>query len=465
MKNYFELFEEYAVGVSDSYPTNDIGMAKLFHKLHADEICYVVEAKSWYAFTGKLWIKDISNLYAMERCKEFAQSLAEYAELKENEIKDGTEFVKYASSFHSRKRRDALLSDARSVEPKKLAEFDIDKLLFNCQNGTFNLRTMTFQSHSPADYITKASSVTYDAEIVCERWEEFISEIMCGDTDTAKFLQKSQGYAISGDTSLECFFILYGASTRNGKSTLQESISHMLGDYARTAQPQTISRRNINGSAPSPDIARLKGARMVNIPELEKDMELNTALVKQLTGGDAYTGRFLHENPVEYKPEFKIFINTNQLPRTTDSTIFTSERVKLIPFDRHFAPEEQNPELKKLFQEEDNKSGILNWLIEGYRLLQSEGLVPSEKVKRAIAEYRNDDDTLGIFFADTLVPIAGHRLKTSILRQRHIAWAKTNGYRSMSSQIFVSELRRRYDIKRDPVKGNVIVGFDLKTES
>lgn len=97
--------------------------------------------------------------------------------------------------------------------------------------------------------------------------------------------------------------------------------------------------------------------------------------------------------------------------------------------------------------------------------MQSEGLTPSERVKRAIAEYRNDDDTLGVFFSEVLVPVADHRIKTSILRQRHLAWAKANGYRSMSSQIFMSELRRRYDIKRDYVKGNVVVGSDIKTES
>jgi putative DNA primase/helicase len=461
---YFEQFAECRVGRSDTYPLNDIGIAKLFCDLHAKEHCYVIESKAWYTFMGQLWVKDVSGLNVMERCKDFVQNLVKYADSIKGEINNGDDFVTFAKSFHVRRRRESLLHDARSVAPKRLTEFDRDTLLLNCANGTFNLKTMMLQPHNPADYITKTARVTYNEGVICERWEKFVGEVMRGDVDTAKFLQKSLGYSISGDTSLECFFILYGPSTRNGKSTMQESVAHILGDYARTAQPQTLSRRSGNGAAPSPDIARLKGARLVTVPELEKDLELNSALVKQLTGGDTFTGRFLHENPIEYKPEFKIFINTNILPRITDSTIFASDRVKIIPFERHFTPEEQDSGLKKLFQKEDNKSGILNWLIEGYRLLKSEGLAPSKKVQRAINEYRNVDDSLGIFLVDALVPVEGNRLKTSILHQQYAAWSRANGFRSMNSQVFVSELRRRYDVRRDCVKGNVIVNYDLKNK-
>lgn len=284
---------------------------------------------------------------------------------------------------------------------------------------------------------------------------------MCGDTETIKFLQKVLGYALSGDTSLECFFILHGSTTHNGKSTLTETIGHIMGDFSRTIQPETLSRRSTDGSKPSPDIARLKGARLVNMPEPEKGLELNIALVKQLTGGDTYTGRFLNENPIEYKPEFKIFINTNHLPRTSDDTVFSSDRVKLIPFDRHFKPEEQDNGLKKLFQKTDSKSGILNWLIEGYRLLQAEGLDVPERVKNATLAYRQEVDIIGSFLADCTAYKEGNRLPTSELYAAYATWAKGNGYRQMNNKNFVSDLRKRLDIRRDGSVGNVIVGLAL----
>jgi putative DNA primase/helicase len=235
-----------------------------------------------------------------------------------------------------------------------------------------------------------------------------------------------------------------------------------MADYARSIQPQTLSRRSSDGAAPSPDIARLKGARLVNMSEPEKRLELNTALIKQLTGGDTFTGRYLHENPVEFKPEFKIFINTNHLPRTEDSTIFASDRVKLIPFTRHFLPHEQDIGLKKLFLKSESKSGILNWLIEGYRLLTEEGLNVPERVAAAVAEYQQTDDDFGNFCAETLVPAEENRLKTSVLYERYRLWAKANGCKPWRSQEFVGELRRRYDHGSNGRLGNFIIGYDIR---
>jgi len=460
--DYISLFREQHIENNPEYPHNDIGIAKLFYDLHCNLICYVVESKAWYAYNGKRWAKDDGGLYVMEMCKSFVQTLASYAESVDDGGEESKAFIKYSSGLHKRRRREGLLCDVRSIAPRSLSFFDKDRLLFNCYNGTYDLRAMKFRPHSAADYITKISRVKYVAGANCKRWEKFISEIMCGDADTARFLQKAFGYALSGDTSLECFFILYGSSTRNGKSTLTETVAHILGDYARTIQPQTLARRSPDGASASPDIARLKGARLVNMPEPEKQLELNTALIKQLTGGDAYTGRFLNENPVEFHPEMKVYINTNHLPKTSDDTIFTSGRVKLIPFERHFTPNEQDMGLKKLFRRRDNMSGILNWLIEGYRLLKAEGLVAPDKVKQAIDEYRLNADDIGMFLSEVLVPTDGNRIKTSDLHRLHQAWAKDNSFRTMSNQEFVGELRRRNYVKRDRAMGNVVIGFDVK---
>ncbi|MDL2327771.1 phage/plasmid primase, P4 family [Ruminococcaceae bacterium OttesenSCG-928-A11] len=266
---------------------------------------------------------------------------------------------------------------------------------------------------------------------------------------------------LSGDTSLECFFILYGSTTRNGKSTLTETVAHILGDYAKTALPQSLSRRPSDGSAASPDIARLKGARLINVPEPEKAMELNIALIKQLTGGDTYTARYLNENPVEFRPEGKIFINTNHLPRAADDTVFSSGRVKLIPFDRHFTEGEQDTGLKKLFRKQKNMSGILNWLIEGYHLLQAEGLVLPPRVLSATSAYRSEADIFGMFIEESTMPQEGIRVATSELYAAYMLWAKDNGYRPLNSKNFVGELRRRFDVRRSGTVGNVVVGLKI----
>jgi putative DNA primase/helicase len=157
-----------------------------------------------------------------------------------------------------------------------------------------------------------------------------LPEVMCGERDTAAYLQKALGYACTGLMDYECFFVLYGQSSRNGKTTLTESVGTVLGDYCVTAQPQTFSRRNSDGSSASPDTARLKGARLINVSEPEKEMTLNSALIKQLTGGDKYAGRYLNENIFEFRMEGKPFINTNHLPRVSDDTVFANGRASLV---------------------------------------------------------------------------------------------------------------------------------------
>ena len=197
------------------------------------------------------------------------------------------------------------------------------------------------------------------------------------------------------------------------------------------------------------------------MPEPEKGLEMNIALIKQLTGGDTYTGWFLNENPIEFKPEFKIFINTNHLPRTSDDTVFSSNCVKLIPFEKHFSKAEQDKGLKKFFRRDKNKSTILNWLIERYRLLQTEGLTVTAKVSAAISEYRRETDVIGSFLCECTVMETGKRLSTSKLYNAYTLWAKDNGYRQLNSKNFVGEIRRRYDVKRDGSAGNMVVGLVL----
>ncbi len=451
-----EQLQKLNVNENPRYPLNDIGIARLFYDIYKEKICYVPESKSWYIFDNQRWVKD-SAMGIMELCKTFSESFYKYAV----SLPDDTEFiVKYATSLHGRKKRESILRDACSISPRSLSLFDNDKLLLNCQNGTYNLKTMELQPHNPNDYLTKISNVEYSENASCSRWIKFISEVMQEDKNTERFLQKAFGYCLSGEIIFECFFILYGSTTRNGKTTACETVSHLLGEYARTAQPETLAKKSTDGSTPTPDIARLKGARFLNMPEPERGLELNAALIKQLTGGDSFTGRFLHENPFEFIPEFKIFINTNHLPRTGDDTIFSSDRVKLIPFERHFNPKEQDTGLKAHFREKENLSGVFNWLIQGYKLLKEEGLIVPEKVLNATKEYRQETDIVGTFLNDTLMISEGSRITTSGLYRKYTDWIKGNGYRPLNSKNFVGELRKRYEIKRDGLRGNEIVDMD-----
>ena len=255
-------------------------------------------------------------------------------------------------------------------------------------------------------------------------------------------MQKALGYGISGDTRHECLFILYGAKTRNGKGTLCESVLKVLGSYGCTARPETISiKPNVSSQTPSEDIARLAGVRFTNISEPGRGLVLNAAQVKSMTGNDTLNARFLHENSFDFKPQFKLYINTNYLPVINDMTLFSSGRVVIIPFERHFEEAEQDRTLKTEFAKPENQSAILNWLVEGYRLTMKEGLQQPAAVIAATAEYKRDSDKVTQFVEEKLEAIPSAETRTSVVYEVYRGWCSENGCYAENMRNFNQALR------------------------
>ena len=418
------------------FPWTDIGGGRLFADCYKAIARYVPERKCWYCYDGGIWRQDVGSLRTMEYVKELADALMSYALTIEDE-RQRTAYIAYCNRWQKRNNRETFLKDAQGVYPISASDFDRDPYIFNCKNGTLHLDTMTFTDHNPDDRLTKISEVEYDPKAVCERFSYFIGEIMDGDEDKARFLQKALGYGLSGDTRHECLFILYGATTRNGKGTLCESVLGVMGDYGCTSRPETISMKQaVSSSSPSEDIARLAGVRFVNISEPGKGLNLDAAKLKTMTGNDTLNARFLHENSFDFKPQFKLYINTNYLPVVNDMTIFKSGRIITIPFERHFDEDEQDRTLKAEFARPENRSAILNWLIEGFRMQQEEGLGMPDEVRKATESYEADSDKIRCFADDCLEKIDGAEERTADVYRAFQIWCRDNGYHPEGMRAF-----------------------------
>ena len=418
------------------FPWTDIGGGRLFADCYKAIARYVPERKCWYCYDGGIWRQDVGNLRTMEYVKELADALMSYALTIEDE-RQRTDYIAYCNRWQKRNNRETFLKDAQGVYPISASDFDRDPYIFNCKNGTLHLDTMTFTGHNPDDRLTKISEVEYDSEAQCERFNYFIGEIMDGDEDKARFLQKALVYGLSGDTRHECLFILYGATTRNGKGTLCESVLGVMGDYGCTSRPETISMKQaVSSSSPSEDIARLAGVRFVNISEPGKGLNLDAAKLKTMTGNDTLNARFLHENSFDFKPQFKLYINTNYLPVVNDMTIFKSGRIITIPFERHFDEDEQDRTLKAEFARPENRSAILNWLIEGFRMQQEEGLGMPDEVRKATESYEADSDKIRCFADDCLEKIDGAEERTADVYRAFQIWCRDNGYHPEGMRAF-----------------------------
>lgn len=456
MRNIRNQLDELQIEYNQKYPKNEIGLAQLFYDLYHDRICYVIERKQWYIYDGSRWIMDSNALFVMEFCKEFVSELTRYAMDKDNR-----ELLKFVSKLTERKKREFLIRDARSIQPKTIDDFDKTTYLFNCKNGTFNLKTFKLQPHNYEDYITQLADVIYNEDMICQRWLEFVDEITLNDKKLTCFIQQMFGYCLSGMTDMECLFILYGETTLNGKSAMVETIGNILGDYFKVMQPESISKYKRNGSAPTPDTARLKSARMVNVSDPEKELKLNSSYIKQLTGGDTISGRHLHEEIIQFKPEFKLLIHTNHLPKIDDNSMFASSRIHIIPFDRHFKTIEQDTTLKTVFKEENSKSGILNWMLEGYRLLLTHKLKPTERMQELIKEYENESDVFELFANECLIKTANVRMPLKEIYPVYVNWCIDNGYSYVSRNTFKREVKRKHEVKRNGSRGDELVNETL----
>ena len=448
------------------YGWNDIGNSNLFADHYKAIARYVPERRQWFVYDGKAWRGDTGNLKVMNLCKKLANKLMVYALSIEEELLR-KQYIEFISKWQTRRQREIVLKDAQDVHPLSASAFDTGIYLLNCQNGTLNLQTGVFREHRAEDYITKIAGVHYDASAKCPRWELFIDEVMSGDREKAEFFQKSLGYALTGDTRHEAMFILFGATTRNGKGTSMETFLRICGDYGRTCRPETIGmKQNNSGSAPSEDVARLAGARFVNISEPDKRLTLSAALLKTLTGSDTVNARFLHENSFDFKPQFKIFTNTNYLPTVTDLTLLTSGRVKIIPFERHFEEFERDLGLKDEFFRQENLSGILNWALEGYAKLRRTGLEMPQSVKDATLAYHRENDKVGLFIEERLVEDGSCEERTSDIYYAYQGWCRENGYFPENARNFKTALANVGEIVRKrPRNGGekttVFIGYKL----
>ena len=424
------------------YEAFQIGNARMFADYFHRIILKNDTRNCWYIYDGRVWRPDTHGMKIADMAKDLHDELLLFANTITSED-TRTRFLKRVDKLDEKKFRDIMVKDAGSDKDIMVTmdAFDRDKYLFNCHNGTIDLRTLEFRPHTPADRLTKMTEVDYDPSAACPRWITFMDEVFEGDQDRIRYLQKAIGYAMSGDTRLECMFILYGPTSRNGKGTTMETVLRILGEYGRTAKPEMLSKKGFaDSSGPSEDVARLNGARMVNVSEPEKSMVIDASLTKQMTGNNTLTARYLRENSFEFKPQFKLFIDTNHLPQISDMTLFESDRIRIIPFNRHFTAEERDIDLKAFFAEPTNLSGILNWCLEGFKMYQVEGLRMPKSVASATKEYREQSDRLMMFTGQCLEKKAGEELRSSAIYYRYKEWCSENGYKYENAANFKKKM-------------------------
>lgn len=455
----------------EKYTLDDRGNGYLFADFYKDKCRFNTTSNEWYVYDGKIWKKDERAM----QVNEYAKSLLNYLNIYAVSINDTDKqqtYRKHLIKLGNYGTRKNMLEDAKTKNCVSNEDFDKDIFLLNCQNCVIDLRTFETKEHNPNLLLSKIANVFYDESATCEEWERFLNEIMQGKKEKIDYLQKILGYSLTGDTREETCYILYGSTTRNGKSTLVETISEMLGGtkgYAMNMEPQTLAlKHNHDSRTASGDIARLNGTRFLNASEPPKRMVFDIGLLKSLTGRDTITARHIYEREFEFIPNFKLFMNTNFLPLITDDTIFSSGRVNVITFDRHFTPKEQDKGLKDRLKTKDSLSGILNWCLTGLKKYKESGAKPPAPVVDATIKYRNDSDKVGNFMAERLEK-STENSKAKDIYDAYKRWCDDNGYGAENKGNFFSELRTKGILSnKGTIKGktysNIVRGYKISKD-
>lgn len=432
------------------YPLTDNGAARLFIDVCGSRAKFLNDRNRWLSYDGRRWDQQSGESRARELARSLADALVQYAVTIEDESLR-TAMLKFSTKWQTLHFRQTVLSDASTIAPLTVADFDSAEDLLTVQNGILDLKTGELLPHSPAHKSTKITGAAFDPAATCPRWLSFIDEVTGGDQELARYLQKAFGYSLGGSKPLDAFFLLYGPTSRNGKSTLVDTISAALGDYSTACAPDTLSKRKFaNGGGPSEDVFRLCAIRFLSCAELPRGMEMNSSLVKQLTGGDTLIARNLREGSIEFKPQFSLYLHTNFLPKLDDISVFSSGRVKVIPFTQHFSEQQRDPELRSKLATPEAQSAVLNWLLEGWRMVQSEGLQEPEAVKQATGDYKNSEDKLSLFLSETCEAAVGEWLPLSDLHNRFSMWCGANGFQSnfSSTKFRDSLIERGFSVRR-----------------
>lgn len=428
------------------YSFDDTGNAQRFVDLFGDKVRYCYTDKRWLWYDGRKWCTDMTGTVKRLADKAVACMAAEakvYAQLDADEGTDMAKaFEKHMKSCRSNKSKNAMLSEVMHHVPVLPAQMDRFKTVLNTPGGVIDLRSGGISPHDPMTYLTKMTAVEYSENADCPRWLAFLDDIFRGDKDLIRYVQKAVGYSLTGSTTEQCAFFLYGTG-RNGKSTFIDIIRDIFGDYAANIQPETIMVRSNQSTAINSDIARLKGARIVTSVEPNEGVRINEGLLKQLTGDDTVTARKLYGDEFEFKPEFKLWMATNHKPviRGTDTGIW--RRIHMIPFTVQIPEEKIDRRLKYKLSAE--LTGIFRWAVEGCLLWQKEGLKMPRAVLEEVREYRREMDVISAFVEDKCTVGKGLSVKSSQLFAEYLNWAEQNNEYRMSSTKFGMELAKRFE--------------------
>lgn len=414
-----------------------IGVARKWVELHEQTFTYIPADNQWMMWDGTRWIADtrLRHEHAAQTMVEAMLTRAKTVEQENPEI--GKALVKEARKLTYATSISSIIRNSRS-DPRIVADhedFDKDPNLLTVGNGVLNLQTMRLSPHDPGMMLTRKVNADYQPLAPQGRWHRFMQEVL-PDENVRAYVQRVCGYMLTGSMSERVMVLLYGESG-TGKTQFLEAISAVMGDFAGVAPASAFQPRQQGYKGPSEDLHKLRGKRFVMQSELDSGSRFNEPLVKSIVGADTQSTRPLYGAPVDWKPEYTVFLATNHLPRISSTENAIWNRVKPVHFGQVFINEHGqalDPSERSLGRRmaAEEPEAILNWLLEGLEAYQRMGLAEPEQIGQWLNQYREDVDTCRQFLTQAPedgVIVVEHDATITVtdLYRRYAEWCQHNG--------------------------------------
>jgi len=418
--------------------------AALYASEYNNELLYCI-GRGFYHYQDDRWVLDREELIATHKARLLSEQIKTQIVSMKNDL-DSEKYQKLLKAVTKTKNAGFLSQSLSLVKSDptihlEFCKFDQDIHLINLKNGTMNLNTGKLQGFNPADYLTYKLDITYDNQAKCPNFEKFLSEIL--PAEKYSFILRVIAYALTGTGKEQLFFILHGRG-KNGKSTLLDIIDFIFGSLLVNIQPQSLNSK-LDGQIRN-DLAGLAGKNFMVTSETNAGSILDAPLLKQITGHDKITARFLYKEFFSFTPRCVPFIVTNHLPIIDGSDYAMERRICLLSFDTVIA----QADLGLIHKLKSESSGIFNLIIIALKEYQKGGLQIPQCVLQRTKAFIERSNLMKGFFSDELEISLDEKdyLTAEHLYRMYVTWAEKNGYKPMTMNPFKEGFEKETGIEQ-----------------
>ena len=429
-----ELYNEIiSKDISNYIMQNDSGtnyeVAKLLYLLYSHQFtCAAYKIKLWFKFEKHRWEEDddgvslrskISTEIVNEYLKVSKYYLNKATEIdtedKNKWLEKSTKINKLIAKLQTSKFKDDVMKECRELflNKKFLDKLDENRDLIGFENGVYDLNDEKFREGRPEDYVSYSAKINYK---VFKKNDTFYVEVInfvnqiAPKEEMKNYLLLLLASYLQGHTSDEKFHIWTGTGA-NGKSKIVELFESAFGDYCIKFPITLLTQKRSSSNAANPEVARSKGKRFGTFQEPDENSQINVGYMKELSGGDKITCRALFKEPIDFKPQFKLLLICNHLPKIPSNDGGTWRRLRVFEFMAKFVdnPDPDKPyQFKKdkhLSQKLDKwKEAFMYLLIEEFKKYKANGLIEPEEVIKYTNQYQQTCDVFLEFINEKTRP-------------------------------------------------------------